>query len=82
MAAPLQLDLTDAQKFEQERLLRAIAATNDIEALRNMASQFVRGFMVQRAAAQWALMQSVQPPIRSYTPAAVPGISDPAPEAG
>jgi len=82
MAAPLALALTEAQQFEQERLLRAIAVTNDIEALRNMASQFVRGFMVQRAAAPWALMQSFQPPIRSYTSAAVPGISDPAPEAG
>ena len=82
MAAPLELDLTDVQKFEQERLLRTIAATKDIEALRNMASTLVRGFMVQRAAAQWALRQSFQPPIRDYTPATMPGISDPAPEAG
>ena len=82
MTAPLQLDLTDAQKFEQERLLRAINSTHDINALRVMAIKFVQGFMVQRAAAQWALAQSMQPPIRNYTPAAVSGISDPAPEAG
>jgi hypothetical protein len=84
MSSPLPLDLTTHQKFEQERLLRAIntlAANKDIEALRTMAAQFVRGFMTQRAAAHWALRQSMEP-VSSYRPAAVPGISGAAPEVG
>lgn len=81
MAEPLQLDLTDSQRFEQERMLRAIDKTTDIEVLREVAKQYVRGFMVQRAAANWLIRQNMTP-IPDYRPATISGISDPAPEPG
>lgn len=81
MAEPLKLDLTDAQRFEQERLLRAIDNTQDINVLREAAKTFVRGFMAQRAAAHWLIHQNMTP-ISNYAPATISGISDPAPEVG
>jgi hypothetical protein len=59
------LALTDSQKFEIERFSRAIDATNDAAALKNIANQLLRAWMAQNAATVWAMKQTTPaPPFR------------------
>jgi hypothetical protein len=53
------MELTTAQQFEQERMSRAIDATNDLEVLRKLAKQLLQAWMVQRSASLWAMRSTL-----------------------
>ena len=56
------LDLSVGQKFEIERMARAIDSTEDVQTLKNMAKQFFIAWMTQKAASTWILKNSLKPP--------------------
>ena len=49
------MQLTTAQQFEQERLSRAIDATDDPVVLRHIAKMLLQAWMVQKSASLWAM---------------------------
>ena len=49
--------LTMTQKFELERLNRAIEATVDPQQLQTMAQQLLQAWQSQRAATDWVIRQ-------------------------
>ena len=53
MIEPLQLSI--AQRFEIERMNRAIDATVDAEQLKQIAKQLLQAWQSQRAATAWAI---------------------------
>jgi hypothetical protein len=55
MSEPLALTL--GQKFELERMSRAIDATVDTQALRGLAKQLLQAWHSQKAATQWVMRQ-------------------------
>lgn len=55
MSEPLALTL--GQKFELERMTRAIDATGDTQALRGLAKQLLQAWHSQKAATQWVMRQ-------------------------
>ena len=57
MAEPLALSL--GQKFELERMSRAIDATADTQALRGLAKQLLQAWHSQKAATQWVMRQQL-----------------------
>jgi len=60
------LALTDSQKFEIERFSRAIDATDDVAALKSIASQLLRVWMTQKAATVWAMKQTMPTPLSRH----------------
>ena len=60
------LALTDSQKFEIERFSRAIDATDDVAALKSIASQLLRVWMTQKAATVWAMKQTMPVPLSRH----------------
>lgn len=60
MSEPLALSL--GQKFELERMSRAIDATVDTEALQGLAKQLLQAWHSQRAATQWVMRQQLGAP--------------------
>jgi hypothetical protein len=60
------LTLTDAQRFEIERFSRAIDATNDIAALKSIASQLLGAWMAQKAATVWAMKSAMPSRVANY----------------
>ena len=72
MTEPLALSL--GQQFEIERMNRAIDATCDPEALRDIAKQLLQAWHSQKAATQWIMRQHLGAP----TPVASALALDPA----
>ena len=62
MSEPLALSL--GQKFELERMTRAIDATGDPQALRGLAKQLLQAWQSQKAATQWVMRQQLGAPAR------------------
>jgi len=62
MSEPLALTL--GQKFELERMNRAIDATADPQALRGLAKQLLQAWHNQKAATQWVMRQQLGSPAR------------------
>ena len=60
------LALTTSQRFEIERFSRAIDATDDVAALKSIASQLLRAWMAQKAATVWAMKQTMPAPLSSH----------------
>ena len=60
MSEPLALTL--GQKFELERMNRAIDATADPQALRGLAKQLLQAWHSQKAATQWVMKQQLSSP--------------------
>jgi hypothetical protein len=60
MTEPLALSL--GQKFELERMNRAIDATADPQALRGLAKQLLQAWHSQKAATQWVMRQQLGGP--------------------
>jgi hypothetical protein len=58
------LALTLGQKFELERMSRAIDATTDPQALRGLAKQLLEAWHSQKAATQWVMRQHLGDPPR------------------
>jgi hypothetical protein len=76
MSEPLALTL--GQKFELERMTRAIDATADPQALRGLAKQLLQAWHSQKAATQWVMRQQLgAPPTVAST--AVPKAEEPQP---
>ncbi len=76
MSEPLALTL--GQKFELERMSRAIDATTDPQVLRGLAKQLLEAWHSQKAATQWVMRQHLGDPPR-FGPmggAATPPASD------
>lgn len=65
MSEPLALSL--GQKFELERMTRAIDATGDPQALRGLAKQLLQAWQSQKAATQWVMRQQLGAPARFGT---------------
>jgi hypothetical protein len=55
MSDPIGLSV--AQSFERERMARMIRECQSLEDLRRLAEQLLSAWMVQRAAALWAIDQ-------------------------
>ena len=67
MSEPLSLTL--GQKFELERMSRAIDATTDPQVLRGLAKQLLEAWHSQKAATQWVMRQQLgAPPTFSTRP--------------
>ncbi|MEB3169365.1 MAG: hypothetical protein ACKN89_09735 [Cyanobium sp.] len=62
MSDPIALSL--GQKFELERMSRAIDATCDPQALRGLAKQLLQAWHSQKAATQWIMRQQLGTPPR------------------
>jgi hypothetical protein len=60
MSEPLALTL--GQKFELERMSRAIDATADPQVLRGLAKQLLQAWHSQKAATQWVMRQHLGAP--------------------
>ena len=60
MTEPLALTL--GQKFELERMSRAIDATTDPQVLRGLAKQLLEAWHSQKAATQWVMRQHLGAP--------------------
>ncbi|MEB3257044.1 MAG: hypothetical protein VKN83_01870 [Cyanobacteriota bacterium] len=76
MSEPLALTL--GQKFELERMTRAIDATADPQALRGLAKQLLQAWHSQKAATQWVMRQQLgAPPV--VAPSVAPGAEKPQP---
>lgn len=68
MSEPLALTL--GQKFELERMSRAIDATTDPQVLRGLAKQLLEAWHSQKAATQWVMRQSLGGPPKVNPPSA------------
>ncbi|HBH72512.1 MAG TPA: hypothetical protein DDY43_03515 [Synechococcales bacterium UBA10510] len=62
MSEPLALSL--GQKFELERMSRAIDATADLQTLQGIAKQLLQAWHSQKAATQWVMRQQLEAPSR------------------
>lgn len=56
------MHLTPEQRFEIERLSRAIDAETDPQVLRNLCRQLLLSWQVQRSCTTWAMRQSLSCP--------------------
>ncbi|MEB3317534.1 MAG: hypothetical protein VKO39_05275 [Cyanobacteriota bacterium] len=70
MSEPLALTL--GQKFELERMSRAIDATTDPQVLRGLAKQLLEAWHSQKAATQWVMRQQLGAPPKFSSPASPP----------
>ena len=59
MTEPMQLSI--GQKFELERMTRAIDQTQDIKELRDICKRLLQGWQSQKAATQWVMRQHLSP---------------------
>jgi hypothetical protein len=59
------MQLSDFQKFELERMTRAIDATGDPQVLRGLCKQLAQAWQAQKAATQWVMRQQFGAPARS-----------------
>jgi hypothetical protein len=57
------IELSVSQCFEIERFNRVIDATADPEDLRVIAKQLLQAWHTQKAATNWAIGQSMSPPM-------------------
>lgn len=78
MSEPLALTL--GQKFELERMSRAIDATADPQVLRGLAKQLLQAWHSQKAATQWVMRQQLGAPSQLGSFQSVPS-SSPHPDA-
>jgi hypothetical protein len=78
MSEPLALTL--GQKFELERMSRAIDATTDPQVLRGLAKQLLEAWHSQKAATQWVMRQQLGAPPRLAPPPGDPAAAAPAPD--
>ena len=62
MSEPLALSL--GQKFELERMSRAIDATADLQTLQGIAKQLLQAWHSQKAATPWVMRQQLESPSR------------------
>jgi len=80
MSEPLALTLS--QKFEVERMNRAIDSTVDINTLQGLAKQLLQAWHSQKAATQWVMRQQLDSPARVAQELALrpdgPDVIDPA----
>jgi hypothetical protein len=53
------MELSVAQRFEIERIGRAIDATTDVATLQGIAKQLLHTWQVQRAATTWMMRQTL-----------------------
>ena len=58
------LSLSLGQKFEMERMSRAIDSTVDIQTLQGLAKQLLQAWHSQKAATQWMMRQQLDSPSR------------------
>lgn len=65
MSEPLALTL--GQKFELERMSRAIDATTDPQVLRGLAKQLLEAWHSQKAATQWVMRQHLGAPPKVFS---------------
>lgn len=56
------IELSVSQRFEIERFSRAIDATADPEALRDIAKKLLQAWHTQKAATNWVIGQQMGPP--------------------
>lgn len=54
------IELSMGQRFEIERMNRAIDNTTDVVMLRKLAKQLLQAWQIQRAAANWAISQGMK----------------------
>ena len=66
MSEPLALSL--GQKFEIERMSRAIDSTVDTQALKGLAKQLLQAWQSQKAATQWVIRQQQGKPPNNISP--------------
>ncbi len=78
MSDPLVLTL--GQKFELERMSRAIDATTDPQVLRGLAKQLLEAWHSQKAATQWVMRQHLGSPPRFSAPNTVGQVDFTSPE--
>lgn len=52
-----QISLSTAQEFEIERLNRIVDSVDNISDLKKLCKQLIHAWMIQRAAATWAIKQ-------------------------
>ena len=71
MSEPLALSL--GQKFELERMSRAIDATVDPQDLRLLAKQLLQAWHSQKAATQWVMRQQLGSPAQVLRDLALDG---------
>jgi len=71
MSEPLALTL--GQKFELERMNRAIDATVDPQDLRALAKQLLQAWQSQKAATQWVMRQQLGSPAQVLRELALDG---------
>lgn len=71
MSDPLQLSL--GQKFDLERMIRAIDATGDPQVLRGLCKQLAQAWQGQKAATQWVMRQQLGSPAQ-FTPDLYPDL--------
>ena len=55
------IELSVSQRFEIERFTRAIDATADPDALRDIAKQLLQAWHTQKAATNWVISQQIGP---------------------
>lgn len=77
MSEPLALTL--GQKFELERMSRAIDATTDPQVLRGLAKQLLEAWHSQKAATQWVMRQHLGAPPKISSPQAHSAAETPCP---
>jgi len=59
MTEPMQLSI--GQKFELERMTRAIDQAQDIQELRDICKRLLQVWQSQKAATQWVMRQHLSP---------------------
>ncbi len=62
MIEPLQLSM--GQKFELERMTRAIDTSDDPQVLRGLCKQLLQAWQSQKAATEWVMRQQLGAPVR------------------
>ena len=62
------LELSVSQRFEIERFSRAIDATADPQALRDIAKQLLQAWHTQKAATNWVIQQQLAQPLAPVQP--------------
>jgi hypothetical protein len=62
MGDPIELSVSE--KFEKERMMRAIDSIDNIEELKVIAKEVFSAWLIQRAASRWIIKSSLVPPER------------------
>ena len=64
---PSQIELSFSQKFEQERFMRVLDETENVEELRAISKQLLQAWFAQKAATDWAIRQTFKPEQINFT---------------